>query len=185
MYEGYSTFRLSFSPPSSPPHPPPAASPHRSPPFHPPLSLCPSPSHCLRPRHQNGASSFPSPQIDFPENTSSDIIILPSLPPSNAPSLGKFSQQILIPKQLILILPQLDRVPSIFRQQHRVPLLHTRGDQRSIRLPSTGAHGNDLAFIRLVEFGFREEDTAGRLSLGQDALHQDAVCQGDELTERL
>ena len=140
------------------------------------LSLCPCP-HCLRPCPQNRPHYFSIP---------SDIIVPHSLPPSYPyPILRELAQQILIPEQLILILTQLYRVPSVLGQQHRVALLHARGDQRSVRLTSTGAYSNHFAFVGLVELGFGEEDTAGRLGLRQDALHQNAVCQGDELTERL
>jgi hypothetical protein len=54
------------------------------------------------------------------------------------------------------------------------------GKALAILVEGTGADGEDLGLVLLLDTALREEDTGGSLGLGLDALDQDAVQEGGE-----
>lgn len=55
---------------------------------------------------------------------------------------------------------------------HRGPL--------AVLVQAAGADGEDLGLVELLDARLGQEDAAGGLGLGLDALDQDAVQEGDE-----
>src|SRR5215468_10721969 len=62
-----------------------------------------------------------------------------------------------------------------FSEQHLVADLEIDGDQFAGLVATAGASRNDLALLRLFARGIRNDDAAGGLFLGFDALHDHAV----------
>lgn len=89
-----------------------------------------------------------------------------------------------IPEEMVLLIANLDRRATILRDQHAVAGLDTHGHALALLVEETGSDGEDLALVQLLDAGLREEDAAGGLGLGLNALHEDAVQQGDEVLDR-
>lgn len=85
---------------------------------------------------------------------------------------------------MVLLIANLDRRATILRDQHAVAGLDTHGHALALLVEETGSDGEDLALVQLLDAGLREEDAAGGLGLGLNALHEDAVQQGDEVLDR-
>jgi hypothetical protein len=78
-------------------------------------------------------------------------------------------------------IPRKSRQKSTYlRNQNLVARRHTHGNPLAILVNGTGADGEDLGFILLLDAALGEEDAGGGLSLGLDALDQDAVEEGRE-----
>src|SRR5215467_1368491 len=75
---------------------------------------------------------------------------------------------------------ELDLGARPFAEQHPVARLHVDRDQLAGLVAAARADGDDLAFLRLLLGGVRDDDAAGGLLLGIDAAHDDAVMQGTE-----
>ena len=67
---------------------------------------------------------------------------------------------------------------------HRDEDLVTGGDAHgealAVLVKGTGANSEDLSLVLLLDTALREEDAGGSLSLGLDALDQDAVEEGSK-----
>lgn len=59
----------------------------------------------------------------------------------------------------------------------------THGQSVALLVEVTGADGNDLGLVELLDARLGQEDATGGLSLGLDALHQDAVEEGSESSD--
>lgn len=57
---------------------------------------------------------------------------------------------------------------------------NTHGHALAITVEGTGADGENLGLVLLLDAALREEDTGGSLGLGLDALDQDAVHEGSK-----
>lgn len=64
--------------------------------------------------------------------------------------------------------------------QYAVALSDAHRYTLAILAQGAGADGENLALVELLDAGLGQEDTAGGLGLGLDALDEDAVEQGDE-----
>lgn len=69
--------------------------------------------------------------------------------------------------------------------QDLVAGLDGRCNALSISVKSAGSNSQHLGLVQLLDGGFGEEDTAGGLGLGLDALDQDAVEKGGERLDGL
>ena len=56
----------------------------------------------------------------------------------------------------------------------------THGETLALLVEETGANGEDLGLVLLLDGSLGEEDTGGSLGLGLDALDKDAVQEGGE-----
>lgn len=78
-------------------------------------------------------------------------------------------------------IPRKSRRKSTYlRNQNLVTRRDTHGNQLAILAHGTGADSEDLGLILLLDAALGEEDAGGGLSLGLDALDQDAVEEGRE-----
>ena len=68
-----------------------------------------------------------------------------------------------------------------FAEQHPLTGLHVDGDELTGLVAATRANGDDLALRWLFLGGVRNDDTAGRLLIGLDALDDDAVMKRTKL----
>src|SRR3974377_4619 len=68
-----------------------------------------------------------------------------------------------------------------FAEKHAVADLEIDRDQLAALVTPTGADGDDLALARLFLGGIRDDDDAGGLFLGIDALDDDAVVKRAKL----
>ena len=64
--------------------------------------------------------------------------------------------------------------------QDLVAIGNAHGKTLAILVEGTGADGENLGLVLLLDTALREEDTRGSLGLGLDALDQDAVQEGSE-----
>jgi hypothetical protein len=64
--------------------------------------------------------------------------------------------------------------------QHTVTLLDAHGQPVALLVERTGSDGEDLGLVELLNAGLGEEDAAGGLGLGLDALDEDAVQKRSE-----
>lgn len=69
---------------------------------------------------------------------------------------------------------------TYLRDQDLVARLDTHGYSLALAIEATGTDGQDLGFVQLLDAGLGQEDAAGRLGLGFDALDQNAVEEGGE-----
>lgn len=94
-----------------------------------------------------------------------------------------------VPEQCVLLLADLDGTAAELRNEDLVAGLDAHGHALAVLVGETGANGEDLALVELLDSAVGEEDARGSLGLGLDALHQNAVkerCEGlDVLEERL
>lgn len=70
--------------------------------------------------------------------------------------------------------------PTYLRNQHLVAGGHAHGHALAISVKGAGADGQDLGLVELLDARLGQEDAAGRLGLGLDALHEHAVKERDE-----
>ena len=70
--------------------------------------------------------------------------------------------------------------PTYLRNQHLVAGGHAHGHALAILVEGAGADSQDLGLVKLLDARLGQEDAAGRLGLGLDALHEHAVEEGDE-----
>lgn len=86
----------------------------------------------------------------------------------------------MIAEERVLVLADLDGRTAELRDQDLVAGLDGRSNALAITVEGTGANGEDLGLVELLDGRLGKEDTAGSLGLGLDALDQDAVEQGSE-----
>ena len=72
----------------------------------------------------------------------------------------------------------LTSVPDHLPNSTRSPFLTSSGDELAGLVAGAGADGDDFALLRLLLGGVGDDDAAGGLGLGVDALDDDAVVQG-------
>lgn len=87
---------------------------------------------------------------------------------------------LVIAEKRVLILTNLDRRTTKLGDQNLVARLDRRSNALSIAVKGTGANSQNLGLVELLDGGLGEEDTAGGLGLGLDALDEDAVEEGCE-----
>jgi hypothetical protein len=87
---------------------------------------------------------------------------------------------LVIAEKRVLVLTNLDGRTTKLRNQNLVTGLDGRSNALSIAVKSTGANGEDLCFVELLDGGLGEEDATGSLGLGLDALDENAVKEGCE-----
>src|SRR6201987_6377577 len=71
--------------------------------------------------------------------------------------------------------------PRPFAEQHPAADLHIERDQLALLIPRAGTRSDDLAFLRLLLCGVRNDDAPGGLSLGINAAHEHTVVQRTEM----
>src|SRR3954466_3994411 len=76
---------------------------------------------------------------------------------------------------------ELDLGAGPFSEQHAVARLEFDRDQVALVVAAAGADGNDLAFAGLLLGGVGNDDAAGALVFGVDALDHDAVVKRTKL----
>jgi hypothetical protein len=69
---------------------------------------------------------------------------------------------------------------TYLRNEDLVTSVDTHGETLAVTVKETGANGEDLGLVLLLDGSLGEEDTGGSLGLGLDALDQDAVQEGGE-----
>ena len=84
---------------------------------------------------------------------------------------------LVVPEQAQLVLANLDGASAELRDQDLVAGLYAGGNALSILVEGTGADGEDLCFVELLDGRLGEEDAGCGLGFGLDALDEDAVEQ--------
>ena len=75
-----------------------------------------------------------------------------------------------------LLRPAATIIESTYlRNQNTVTDGNAHGETVALLVESAGADGQDLGLVELLDAGLGEEDAAGGLGLGLDALDEDAV----------
>src|SRR5690349_21886892 len=83
-----------------------------------------------------------------------------------------------------LLAVELDLGAGPLAEQHAVADLDVERDQLAVLVAPARADADDLALLRLLLRGVRDDDAAGGLLLGLDAAHDHAVVQGTEFAFR-
>lgn len=86
----------------------------------------------------------------------------------------------MVPEQSVLLLANLDGAAAELGNQDLVAGLDAQRNALAILVLETGADGEDLALVELLDGAVGEEDAGGGLGLGLHALHEDAVEEGSE-----
>lgn len=94
--------------------------------------------------------------------------------------LVDLSQDLRVPEKGVLVLADLDGATTELRDQDLVARGNTHRQTLAVLVEGTGADGENLGLVLLLDTALREEDTRGSLGLGLDALDQDAVQEGGE-----
>lgn len=81
----------------------------------------------------------------------------------------------MVPEKAQLLLANLDGASAELRDQDLVAGLYAGGNALSILVEGTGADGEDLCFVELLDGRLGEEDAGCGLGFGLDALDEDAV----------
>ena len=68
--------------------------------------------------------------------------------------------------------------------EHAIASRDAHGRALAVLVKVAGANGQHLGLVELLDARLGEEDAAGRLGLGLDALDQDAVQQRHERADR-
>jgi hypothetical protein len=87
---------------------------------------------------------------------------------------------LVVPEQSELLLANLDGAATELGNQDLVASLNAQRNPLAILVVETGANGEDLALIELLDSAIGKEDAGGGLGLGLHALHEDAVQEGCE-----
>lgn len=69
---------------------------------------------------------------------------------------------------------------TYLRDKDAVASVDTHGETLAVLVEGTGANGENLGLVEVLNGGLGEEDAGGSLGLGLDALDEDAVKEGDE-----
>jgi hypothetical protein len=69
---------------------------------------------------------------------------------------------------------------TYLRNQNTVAVGDTHRQTLALPVESAGSNSEDLAFVELLDARLGQEEAAGRLGVGLDALYQHAVQQRDE-----
>jgi hypothetical protein len=82
---------------------------------------------------------------------------------------------LVVPEQRVLLLANLDWAATELGDQDLVAGLHADGNALALLVVRAGADSQDLGLVQLLDGSLGQEDAGGGLSLGLEALHQDAV----------
>lgn len=85
---------------------------------------------------------------------------------------------LVVAEEGVLVLADLDGAATELGDQDLVAGLDAGGDALALAVKGTGANGQDLGLVELLDGRLGQEDTRGGLGLGLDALDEDAVEQG-------
>lgn len=88
-----------------------------------------------------------------------------------------------VAEELVLLLTSLDGRAAKLGNQDAVADGDAHGQTTAGLVEGAGADGNDLGFVELLDRGLGQEDAAGGLGLGLDALDEDTVQEGSEGTD--
>lgn len=91
----------------------------------------------------------------------------------------------MIAEERVLVLANLDGRATELGDQDLVAGLDGGSNALAIAVKGTGANGENLGLVELLDGRLGEEDATGGLGLGLDALDQDAVEQGSERLDGL
>ena len=92
----------------------------------------------------------------------------------------------MVPEQSELLLADLDGAATELGDEDLVTGLDAQRYPLAVLVVETGADGEDLALVELLDGAVGEEDAGGGLGLGLHALHEDAVeerCEGLDVLE--
>lgn len=87
---------------------------------------------------------------------------------------------LVVPEQSVLLLANLDGAAAELGNEDLVAGLNAQRNALAVLVLETGANGEDLALVELLDSAVGEEDAGGGLGLGLHALHEDAVEEGSE-----
>lgn len=102
---------------------------------------------------------------------------------SRIPSLGGHS--LAVAEELVLLLAGLDGRAAELGDEDAVTDGDAHGQSVALLVKGAGADGEDLGLVELLNAGLGEEDAAGGLGLGLDALDEDTVQEGSEGSDGL
>jgi hypothetical protein len=89
-----------------------------------------------------------------------------------------------VAEELVLLLTGLDGRTTKLGDQDAVADSDAHGQALAILVEATGSDGEDLGLVQLLDARLGQEDAAGRLGLGLDTLHENAVQEGGEGADR-
>lgn len=145
--------------------------------------LCQSVSHtslakmifCTR-RHLSHPSAISSNPSCPPSQPTFLLLPHPTPPPSNPPILQPSQNPPLTKAQTRK--REKEQEQTHLRNQNFVASLDRHLDAAAVPVEGAGSRGDDLGLVELLDAALGQEDAAGRLGLGLDALHEDAVEEG-------
>lgn len=76
-----------------------------------------------------------------------------------------------------------DQAHSYLGNQNTVTDGHAHGDALAIAVQATGSDGENLGLVELLNARLGQEDAAGGLGLGLDALDKHAVQEGSQVAD--
>src|SRR5215510_8482596 len=95
-------------------------------------------------------------------------------------SLLDDAEDVLLAHDQVFLAADLDLGSGVGREQDAVALLDRELGALAVVQHAAVADGDDLAFLGLLLGGVGQEDAAGGLLFGLDALQQDAVAEGTD-----
>ena len=93
---------------------------------------------------------------------------------------GGWGDVLAVAEEVVLVLADLDGGAAELGYQHPVALRNAHGHAVPLLVEQAGADGHDPGLVELLDARLGEEDAAGGLGLGLDALDEDAVEEGHE-----
>src|SRR5687767_10816479 len=114
------------------------------------------------------------------------IVISPIQFPGEAPlsgflarrfDVGEDAHDVALFHDQVVVAIDLDLGTRPLAEQHALSNLHIDGNELAVLVASARADGNDFALLRLLLDGVRDDDSAGGLFLGGDALDDNAIVK--------
>ena len=92
-------------------------------------------------------------------------------------SRSEDAEDVLLFHDEVLLAVQLDLAAGILAEEDSVAFLHREGEVLAVVVDLAGADGDDLALLRLLLGGVRDDEVAVLLVLLLEALHENAVME--------
>src|ERR1041384_4524777 len=92
-------------------------------------------------------------------------------------SLFNHAEDVVLAHDQVILLIDLDLRATVLADQHAIALLDFKRDELAVFISLAGAHGDDLAFLRLLFRRVRDDDPALLHFVLLDRLHQHPVAQ--------
>src|ERR1041384_6176478 len=92
-------------------------------------------------------------------------------------TLFNHAEDVVLAHDQVILVVNLDLRAAILADQHAIALLDLKRDELAVLVPLASAHGDDLAFLRLLFRRVRDDDPAFLHFALLDRLHQHPIAQ--------